>query len=210
MFAGRHGELLGNLAGARFAMASNMARPLRVHLPGLLYHVMSRGNNKEPIFIDDDDYSGYLTRLEAATARFGVACLAFCLLPNHVHLLLRPAHLTISRMMQQLNSGYCQTFNRRHGHIGHVLQGRFLARLVDSELYRWRVVRYIVRNPVAAGLVQTPEAWPWSSFGATAGLAPIPRFLDVNSVWAMFDGKSSSTAQAILPRLRGIVGRRRA
>ena len=140
---------------------------------------MSRGNNKQPIFIDDEDYAAYLTRLESATARFGVTCLAFCLLPNHVHLLLRPAQLTISRMMHHLNSGYCQAFNKRHERIGHVLQGRFLARLVDNELYRWRVVRYIVRNPVAAGLTETAEAWRWSSFGATAGLTPVPRFLDV-------------------------------
>lgn len=174
-----------------------MARPLRVHLPGILYHVMSRGNNKQPIFIDDEDYVAYLTRLELATARFGVTCLAFCLLPNHVHLLLRPAQLPISRMMHHLNSGYCQAFNKRHERIGHVLQGRFLARLVDNELYRWRVVRYIVRNPVAAGLTETAEAWRWSSFGPTAGLTPVPRFLDVGSVWAMFDSKDTLTAQVI-------------
>ena len=158
---------------------------------------MSRGNNKQPIFIDDADYAAYLARLELVTARFGVTCLAFCLLPNHVHLLLRPDQLTISRMMHHLNSGYCQAFNKRHERVGHVLQGRFLARLVDNDLYRWRVVRYIVRNPVAAGLTETAEAWRWSSFGPTAGLTPAPRFLDVRSVWAMFDSKNTLTAQVI-------------
>jgi REP element-mobilizing transposase RayT len=164
-----------------------MARPLRVHLPGALYHVMSRGNARQKIFLDADDYARFLARLAATTTRFDVRCRAYCLMPNHYHLLLEPAALPLSRMMQQLNSSYSQWFNRRHGRVGHVLQGRFKALVLDDESYLRRVVRYMVLNPVRGRLVENPAQWPWSSYRATAGLEEPALFLALDRVWHSFD-----------------------
>lgn len=92
---------------------------------------MSRGNAKQAIFISETDYKRFLELLAATSSRFGVLCRSYCLMPNHFHLLLQPDKHAVSRMMQQLNSAYSQSFNRQHERIGHVLQGRFKALLVD-------------------------------------------------------------------------------
>jgi putative transposase len=164
-----------------------MARPLRLHLPHALYHVMSRGNAKQTIFVESADYKEFLERLCATSSRFGVLCRAYCLMPNHFHLLLEPETCPISRMMQQLNSSYSQSFNRRHTRVGHVLQGRFKALLVDRDDYFLQVLRYIMLNPVAADLADDPGAWRWSSYLATAGRTETPTFLALDDVWRVFD-----------------------
>lgn len=163
-----------------------MARPLRIHVPGMLYHVMCRGNAKQPIFADDSDYQRYLDVLEEGLTRFRVDCLAYCALFNHVHLLLKPADIAISRVMQQVNSHYCQSFNRRHQRVGHVLQGRFKTSLIDSDRYFLAVLRYIALNPVEAQCATHPSGWRWSSYRATAGLDRCPRFLQLQDVWRAF------------------------
>lgn len=174
-----------------------MARPLRVHIPRATYHVMSRGNARQQIFIDPEDYQHFLERLSATTARFRVLCRAYCLMPNHFHLLLEPNQLPLSRMMQQLNSSYSQWFNRRHERVGHVLQGRFKALLVDKDAYFRSVLRYIARNPVEAGAVDHPEAWPWSSYRATVGLIDPVEFLALDAVWRAFDPGDARSAKAL-------------
>jgi REP-associated tyrosine transposase len=139
---------------------------------------MSRGNNKQPIFLDSTDYARYLELLAIVLARFRICCHAFCLLVNHLHLLVTPRDRPIWRMMQQLNSTYCAWFNERHGRVGHVLQGRYKARLVDDASYFLNALRYIALNPVVAQQVDRPEDWPWSSYRAAIGKAePIP-FVD--------------------------------
>ena len=148
---------------------------------------MSRGNNKQEIFADDEDCRRFLRMLSRAASRFEVRCYAYCLMRNHYHLLLEPGPYAIWRMLQQLNSSYCQSFNRRHGRVGHLLGGRYKSPIVDSDVYFLRVVRYIVRNPVAAGLVDRPDAYLWSSFRATAGLTSTPDFLDIVRILTMFD-----------------------
>jgi REP element-mobilizing transposase RayT len=163
-----------------------MARPLRLHIPHAFYHVMSRGNAKQTIFEDAADYERFLELLDATSARFGVLCHAYCLMSNHFHLLLQPGIHPVSRMMQQLNSAYGQSFNRRHQQVGHVLQGRFNALLVDRDEYFLQLLRYIMLNPVEAGLVDDPGAWRWSSYRATAGLSDVPSCLALDHVWRMF------------------------
>jgi putative transposase len=163
-----------------------MARPLRIHIPHAFYHVISRGNAKQTIFVGEADYERFLERLDATSSRFGVACRAYCLMPNHFHLLLQPDAHPVSRMMQQLNSAYCQSFNRHHERVGHVLQGRFKALLIDGDEYFLQLLRYIMLNPVKAGLVNDPGAWRWSSYRATAGLSEPPSFLAPEEVWRMF------------------------
>jgi putative transposase len=169
-----------------------MARPLRLHLPGSYYHVMSRGNDKQPIFLDDGDYERFLELLEKTLGRFKVACLAYCMMGNHYHLLLCPGEVSVSRMMHHLNSSYCAWFNRKHGRVGHLMGGRFTCRHVDSDSYVLTALRYILMNPVTASLATTPDEWRWSSYRATAGLAPRPGFLCVERVWAAFDTTSAA------------------
>jgi REP-associated tyrosine transposase len=155
-----------------------MARALRVHAPGVAVHVMSRGNNKQPIFLNSTDYYKFLELLMAALGRFKIRCHAFCLMVNHVHLLVTPRELPLWRMMQQLNSTYCSWFNERHDRVGHVLQGRYRAKLIDESSYFLNAIRYIALNPVVAGQVEHPEDWPWSSYRAAIGLAAPRPFID--------------------------------
>ena len=172
-----------------------MARPLRVHVPLQLYHVRSRGNDRRPIFEDADDHLKYLDLIGRGVDRFGVRCYAYCLMWNHVHLLLQPTQHSLSRFMHQVGSTFAQWSNRRHGRIGHVLEGRFRASLVENSVYYLRVLRYIVRNPVVARRVDSPARWEWSSYRATAGLDVAPSFLDVRQVWRTFDKRSQLRAQ---------------
>ena len=180
--------------GPDLAIVTAMTRPLRVHIPGVLCHVMSRGNARQEIFLDTEDYNRFLARLAVTTTRFGVLCRAYCLMVNHFHLLLEPTTFPLSRMMHQLNSSYSQAFNRRHERVGHVLQGRFKSPMIDGDAYLRRVLRYIVLNPVRAGLVEQPSEWRWSSYRATAGLEAPPPFLTLDRVWQSFDA-DPSTAQ---------------
>lgn len=163
-----------------------MSRPLRVHVPDMLYHVAARGNNKQFIYADDEDCRSFLQLLARTLARFRVSCAAYCLMPNHYHLLLKPERVPISRLMQQLNSEYCQLFNRRHGRVGHVLQGRFGARLVEDGEYARAVIRYVALNPVLAHLVDDPAEWRWGSYRYAMGAEEPTPLLSLTEVWAAF------------------------
>jgi putative transposase len=175
-----------------------MSRPLRLHAPGLLHHVFARGNEKACIFADDEDYHSFLDLLATTLSRFGVRCAAHCLLWNHYHLLLIPDAHTISRMLQQLNSAYCQGFNRRHHRVGHVLQGRFGCRIVEDGEYARTVLRYLALNPVRAGVTEKPEDWPWSSYRFALGLEEAPEFLCLSDVWAAFGTSDCSLGRTRL------------
>jgi REP element-mobilizing transposase RayT len=163
----------------------------------MLYHVVARGNEKQCIFLDDVDCRTFLELLAEALERFGIRCLSYCLLWNHYHLLVKTGALPISRLMQQVNSSYCQRFNRRHGRVGHVLQGRFGSRMVEDGAYAREVLRYIALNPVNAGRVTDPEEWPWSSYRFTVGAEAAPAFIARDEVWAAF-----GTADQAVGRLR--------
>lgn len=175
-----------------------MSRPLRVHEPGILLHVFARGNDRACIFIDDQDRQTFLDVLSTTLERFGVECVMYCLLGNHYHLLVVPHEETVSRLMQQLNSTYCQNFNRRHGRVGHVLQGRFGSRLVQDGEYARTALRYLALNPVAAGLASAPDEWPWSSYRAVLGLDVAPEFLALQYVWSAFGTSDPDVGRARL------------
>jgi REP element-mobilizing transposase RayT len=163
-----------------------MARPLRIEFPGAIYHVTSRGNAQASIFLDDIDRSTFLAVLGLTMRRFNVICHAYCLMTNHFHLLLETPDANLSKAMRQLNSVYTQAFNRRHGRVGHVLQGRFKSIVVDRDAYLLELCRYIVLNPVRAGMVKEPGKYPWSSYRATAGLGKKPDFLAVDWILEQF------------------------
>ena len=154
-----------------------MSRPLRLDHAGALWHVTARGNERREIFVDDEDRREFLRLLGRSVGLFGWKLHAWVLMSNHFHLFVATPEATLSRGMRQLDGDYAQYFNRRHGRGGHVFQGRFKAVLVQREAHLLELARYVVRNPVRAGLTKSPEDWPWSSYRATAGLEPVPEWL---------------------------------
>ena len=140
-----------------------LPRPLRVELPGAVYHVIARGNERKAIFRDDLDREVYLERLAQCRSRFQFRVLGYCLMNNHVHLALERGPVALSRTMLALQSFYAQRFNLRHQRVGHLFQGRYKAFLVQDERYLFALLRYIHLNPVRAHLVDRPEAYRWSS-----------------------------------------------
>ena len=148
-----------------------MSRPLRIEYAGALYHVTSRGNAREDIYLDDDDRQAFLTLLAKASERHQWFCHSYCLMSNHYHLLIETQSPSLSKGMKHLSGLYTQAFNRRHGRVGHVFQGRFKAILVERDGYLLELCRYIVLNPVRARMVRAAKDWRWSSYRALAGLA---------------------------------------
>jgi putative transposase len=172
-----------------------MSRPLRIEFPGALYHLTSRGDRREPIYRDDDDRRCHLAVLAEACARFNADVLAYCLMGNHYHLVLQAHDGRLSALMRHLDSVYTQSFNRRHGLVGHLFQGRFKSVLVDRESYLVALCRYVERNPVAAGLVGSPALWPWSSCRAHLGLEPAPAWLAVSELQRFVLGREPAGAR---------------
>ncbi len=140
-----------------------MARPLRIEIPGGVYHVTARGNGRRTIFRDDPDRLAFLDLLEKVLSRFDWQCLTYCLMGNHYHIVIRTTRPNLSRGMGQLNSVYAQQFNRRHRTCGHFFQGRFGAVLIEADSYLCEVARYVALNPVRANMCSRPEHWPWSA-----------------------------------------------
>lgn len=140
-----------------------MTRPLRLEYSGALYHVTSRGDRRGAIYRDDSDRTAWLSVLAEACSRYNFVVHAYCQMTNHYHLLVETIDGGLGRGMRQLNGAYSQYFNRRHGLVGHVFQGRYKAILVQKESYLLELARYVVLNPVRAGIVSTPEQWRWSS-----------------------------------------------
>lgn len=169
-----------------------MARPLRIEFPQALYHVTSRGNARQRVFRDDEDRKMFLATLAWVVERFGWRCHAYCLMDNHLHLLIETPQPNLSRGMRQLNGVYTQRFNRHHKKVGHLFQGRFKAILAEKEGYLLELARYIVLNPVRAKMVKTPERYPWSSYRAMVGLAPVPPALATDWIYDRFAGTSAT------------------
>lgn len=171
-----------------------MSRPLRIEYPGAVYHVTSRGDARRPIFREDKDRLLFLDVLASIVSRFNWLCHAYCLMNNHYHLVIETPEGNLSRGMRQLNGVYTQRFNRRYRKPGHVFQGRYKAIVVEKESYLLELCRYVVLNPVRAKAAATPEAWMWSSYKATAGIADVADYLTADWILAHF-GKKRKVAQ---------------
>lgn len=171
-----------------------MARPLRIEYPGALYHVIARGNASQDIYLDDQDRRAYLENLEHCIELYNLICHAYCLMDNHYHLLLETPDGNLSQAMRDINGNYTQGFNFRHQRVGHVLQGRYKAYVIEKELYLLEVVRYIINNPVEAGIVDHPRQWKWSSYHATAGVEKSPTWLRSDFILNLFS-KEKKEAQ---------------
>lgn len=173
-----------------------MARPLRLEFAGALYHITSRGDGREAIYLSDADRCLHLAVLADTCERFNWLCHAYCLMGNHYHLLIETPDANLSKGMRHLNGVYTQRFNLSHGRVGHVFQGRYKAVLVEKESYLLEVARYIVLNPVRARMVRAALDWPWSSYRATAGMVDVPQWLGVDWLLSAFDDNSAIAVDA--------------
>lgn len=175
-----------------------MSRPLRILAAGALYHVVARGNAKMTIYDDDVDRSRFLTILETVVERYRIECHAYCLMSNHYHAVIGTPEPNLSLAMQYLNGVYAQWWNGRHARVGHVLQGRFKAQLIQREGYFLEACRYVVLNPVRAGLLTKVEDWAWSSYTATAGLSPRPKLLTTGLILGARSAKECRAYRAFV------------
>lgn len=169
-----------------------MARPLRLELSGGIYHVTSRGDGREDIFIDDQDRMQWLEVFGQVCERFNWVCHAWCQMSNHYHLLIETPEANLAQGMRQLNGVYTQRFNRTHNRVGHVFQGRYKAIHVERDTYLMELARYIVLNPLRANMVKRLENWQWSSYHATIGQEPAPNWLQTDWILAQFSQRRSS------------------
>lgn len=171
-----------------------MARPIRLEFPGAIYHVTTRGNEGDDIFVDDEDRQQFLTVLGEVVSRAGWIVHAYVLMDNHYHLLIEVPNSNLSRGMRQLNGVYTQRFNSRHCSGGRVFQGRFKAVLVERDGFLLELCRYIVLNPLRLKAVKNISRYRWSSYRATAGEVQAPAWLNTGWVLGHF-GRSASVAQ---------------
>ena len=151
-----------------------MARPLRLEIAGWLYHVISRGDRRENIYLGDADRQRWLDLLGEVCSRHNWLCHAYCLMDNHYHIVVETIDGNLSAGMHQLNGVYTQWHNRAHDRVGHVFQGRFKAIIVQREAYLLELARYVVLNRVRAGICAMPDRWHWSSYLAMVGQARTP------------------------------------
>ncbi len=162
-----------------------MARPIRLEFPNALYHVMSRGNGGESIFIDDPDRQQFLDLLAALIKYYDVICYAYCLMDNHYHLLIETPKGNLSQIMRGLNGRYTRFFNKTRQRMGHVFQGRYKAIIVQKDSYLLELSRYIILNPVRAGKVVAPEVIAGPVI-LQLGLRACSEWLAVNNLLSFF------------------------
>lgn len=154
-----------------------------------IYHVVSRGSGRQLIFEDDADRMSFITTLGESTRRAGVDVLGWCLMPNHVHLILLDGERSLSDAMQRTLTSYARRFNSRTGHVGHVFQGRFSSAPIEDERYLLAAVRYLHLNPERAGICPAEE-YEWSSYREYAGGMARVEVVDTSIVLGMLGGRS--------------------
>lgn len=186
----------GGVRSVLCVMIDWMSRPLRLEFEGALYHATSRGNERSAIFRDDVDHARFLEFLGWVAQRERLVVHAYCLMGNHYHVLLETPLGNLSRGMQRLNGRYTQYFNTRHRRAGHLFQGRFKSILVEREPHLLELTRYVVLNPVRAGMVQTAGQWPWSNYRATAGRARAPKWLEIDWTLSQFSARRQAAREA--------------
>lgn len=162
-----------------------MARKPRLEVEGGLYHLITRGNNRRRIFGDEDDYQKMLKLIGDTKRKLPFYFYAFCLMPNHIHLLVERQQDAISRVMHRVLTGYSRYFNRKNGRVGHSFQKRYKAILCQSDQYLAELIRYIHLNPVRAKMVSNPAAFRYSSHRAYLGMDK-PWLVDVDPVLRHF------------------------
>jgi REP element-mobilizing transposase RayT len=173
-------------------------RKPRKEIAGGIHHVFARGNAGEQIYLDSADRASYLIVLGATVSRTGWRCLSYCLMDNHVHMLVETPAPNLGTGMQRLHGDYAREFNRRHRRYGHLFQGRYGAVLVQTDEQLWTTVSYIARNPVEAGMCERPHEWVWSSHCSIAGFRQPPPWLDVTRLLTLFEAFGGDSRQLYL------------
>jgi putative transposase len=172
-----------------------MGRRLRIFEPGAYYHIASRGNNGEAILHDDLDCLDFLRWFSRVVVEEKWRVVTYCLMTNHYHLLVRPADAGFAAGMQLLNCGHARRMNRKHGRTGHLFRNHYSWWPIESDQHLLETIRYVVLNPVRAGICKGPENWRWSSYRATVDLDLPPDFLALGDLLALF-GPTPAAARA--------------
>jgi putative transposase len=159
--------------------------PIREEVPGCWYHVVTRGNNRRPIFTGDATRRLFLIRLQIVVARYDWIVPAYCLMRNHYHLVIGLGRRGMALGMKELNGGYARAFNIREGREDHLFGRRYWSRLLD-EPDLITTCRYVELNPFRSGPRVRPEEWPWSSYRATVGMSLPTPFHTPSVVWKVF------------------------
>ena len=169
-----------------------MSRPLRMEYPHAWYHVLNRGRRREGIFRDARDYEWFLQTVREACETWHLRLSAYCLMPNHYHLLVQTPNSNLSRCLRHIDGVYTQRFNRRHGHDGPLFRGRYKALLIEADSYLLPLVRYIHRNPIEAGLAESLEDYPWTSHQGYLSSSLKWKWLYREFVWGMLASNQSA------------------
>lgn len=172
-----------------------MARKPRIHYPTALYHVILRGNGGQDIFFSQEDRFRFYLLLQEGIERYRHSIHAFCLMTNHIHLVIQVGDIALARIIQNISFRYTRWVNWRRGRTGHLFQGRYKAVLVDADSYLLELTRYIHLNPVRSGIVREPENYPWSGHRAYLGLESIP-WLTMDWVLSMFSTNNKRARRA--------------
>jgi len=175
-----------------------MPRQARIDAPGAVHHIIVRGIERRKIFRSDGDRRGFIDRLENLTTESGTQCLAWALIPNHIHLVLRSSEVPIARVMQRLLTGYAVSFNRKYRRHGQLFQNRYKSILCQEDRYLKELVRYIHLNPLRARLVESInalDAFPWSGHSALMGKCRYP-WQDTEKVLSLFGSRKNSAVRA--------------
>jgi REP element-mobilizing transposase RayT len=172
----------------------------RIEVPGGRFHITNRGNGYADIFRDDVDYADFLRKFAEVVAECGWLCHAYCLMPNHYHLVVETPEANRAFGMQRLNGRWARWFNRRHGRVGHLFQGPYRDEPISQDEHLLELFRYLALNPVRRGLCDAPEDWPWSSYAATIGTGDPPTFLTLELVHSLFG--SGGLAEFVASRER--------
>jgi REP element-mobilizing transposase RayT len=183
-----------------------MSRPLRLELAGGLYHVISRGDRREDIYLDDDDREQWLDVFQQVCERFNWICHAWCQMTNHYHIVVETVEANLSQGMRQLNGVYTQNMNRKHGRVGHVFQGRYKAILVEKDSYLLELSRYVVLNPLRARMVRDLARWRWSSYRAMIGEEESPDWLQTDWILSQFGAQRKRAIARYVDFVREGVG----
>lgn len=176
-----------------------MPRGPRIDIPGMVQHVICRGIERKEIFKSEDDYKELLSRLTKLAGAEDIKVYAFCLMPNHIHLLVRPLKMTLSSFMSRLLTGYAIYFNRKHKRAGHLFQNRYKSYVVEEDTYLLELIRYIHLNPVRAGIVPDITrlaVYPYTSYPTLMGRSNHP-FVDKAEVLAYFSSRLKAARQRL-------------
>ncbi len=176
-----------------------MPRGPRLDAPGVIHHVTLRGIGRRTLFADDLDREFFVARLDRLVRELDFVCLAWALMPNHVHLVLRTGRTRISRLLARVCTAFAMRVARRHGWVGHVFQNRFASSRIAGDAYLAAAIAYVHRNPVEAGLVALPDlaAFPWTSHGPLVGARPPRAFESHRLALAAFGWDAAALTAAV-------------